>query len=165
MQKINIKKYTKEQMLKMLEEAAEKQEAAENCCCDKDCERSCCDEETAADEPAVPKLPTVRLFISQPMRGRSDEEIERGRAKLIKIAEADALGAARSKSSTAFSRAGSMFRPAQKRRFTIWASHSSCWRRRMWRSSPRVGRRRAAAASSTSAQYSTELELSCRNGM
>lgn len=29
MQKINIKKYTKEQMLKMLEEAAEKQEAAE----------------------------------------------------------------------------------------------------------------------------------------
>lgn len=30
MQKINIKKYTKEQMLKMLEEAAEKQEAAES---------------------------------------------------------------------------------------------------------------------------------------
>lgn len=29
MQKINIKKYTKEQMLKMLEEAVEKQEAAE----------------------------------------------------------------------------------------------------------------------------------------
>ena len=29
MQKINIKKYTKEQMLKMLEEAAEKQEEAE----------------------------------------------------------------------------------------------------------------------------------------
>lgn len=29
MQKINVKKYTKEQMLKMLEEAAEKQEAAE----------------------------------------------------------------------------------------------------------------------------------------
>lgn len=29
MQKINIKKVTKEQMLKMLEEAAEKQEAAE----------------------------------------------------------------------------------------------------------------------------------------
>lgn len=34
--------------------------AAENCCCDKDCECSCCDKETAADEPAVPKLPTVR---------------------------------------------------------------------------------------------------------
>ena len=50
--------------------------AAENCCCDEDCERSCCDEEPAADEPAVPKLPTVRLFISQPMRGKSDEEIE-----------------------------------------------------------------------------------------
>ena len=34
--------------------------AAENHCCDKDCERSCCDEEPAADEPAVPKLlPTV----------------------------------------------------------------------------------------------------------
>lgn len=34
--------------------------AAENCCCDEDCERSCCDEEPAADEPAVPKLlPTV----------------------------------------------------------------------------------------------------------
>lgn len=29
MQKINIKKYTKEQMLKMLEEAQDKQEAAE----------------------------------------------------------------------------------------------------------------------------------------
>ena len=29
MQKINVKKYTKEQMLKMLEEAVEKQEAAE----------------------------------------------------------------------------------------------------------------------------------------
>ena len=29
MQKINIKKYTKEQMLKMLEEALDKQEAAE----------------------------------------------------------------------------------------------------------------------------------------
>lgn len=34
--------------------------AAENRCCDEDCERSCCDEEPAADEPAVPKLlPTV----------------------------------------------------------------------------------------------------------
>ena len=34
--------------------------AAENHCCDEDCERSCCDEEPAADEPAVPKLlPTV----------------------------------------------------------------------------------------------------------
>ena len=30
MQKINIKKYTKEQMLKMLEEALDKQEAAES---------------------------------------------------------------------------------------------------------------------------------------
>lgn len=62
--------------------------AAENCCCDKDCERSCCDKETAADELAVPKLPTVRLFISQPMRGKSDEEIESEREDLIAIAEA-----------------------------------------------------------------------------
>lgn len=62
--------------------------AAENCCCDEDCERSRCDEETAADEPAVPKLPTVRLFISQPMRGKSDEEIEREREDLIAIAKA-----------------------------------------------------------------------------
>lgn len=62
--------------------------AAENCCCDKDCERSCCDEEPAADEPAVPKLPTVRLFISQPMRGKSDEEIESEREDLIAIAKA-----------------------------------------------------------------------------
>ena len=62
--------------------------AAENCCCDEDCERSCCDEEPAADEPAVPKLPTVRLFISQPMRGKSDEEIEREREDLIAIAKA-----------------------------------------------------------------------------
>lgn len=62
--------------------------AAENCCCDEDCEHSCCDEETAADEPAVPKLPTVRLFISQPMRGKSDEEIESEREDLIAIAKA-----------------------------------------------------------------------------
>ena len=62
--------------------------AAENCCCDNDCERSCCDKETAADEPAAPKLPTVRLFISQPMRGKSDEEIESEREDLIAIAKA-----------------------------------------------------------------------------
>lgn len=62
--------------------------AAENCCCDKDCERSRSDEETAADEPAAPKLPTVRLFISQPMRGKSDEEIESEREDLIAIAKA-----------------------------------------------------------------------------
>lgn len=62
--------------------------AAENCCCDEDCERSCCDEEPAADEPAVPKLPTVRLFILQPMRGKSDEEIESEREDLIAIAKA-----------------------------------------------------------------------------
>ena len=62
--------------------------AAENHCCDKDCERSRCDEETAADEPAAPKLPPVRLFISQPMRGKSDEEIESEREDLIAIAKA-----------------------------------------------------------------------------
>lgn len=62
--------------------------AAENCCCDEDCERSYCDEEPAADEPAAPKLPTVRLFISQPMRGKSDEEIESEREDLIAIAKA-----------------------------------------------------------------------------
>ena len=62
--------------------------AAENHCCDKDCECSRCDEEPAADEPAVPKLPTVRLFISQPMRGKSDEEIESEREDLIAIAKA-----------------------------------------------------------------------------
>lgn len=60
--------------------------AAENCCCDKDCERSRCDEETAADEPTVPKLPTVRLFISQPMRGKK-LQIEREREDLIAIAK------------------------------------------------------------------------------
>lgn len=62
--------------------------AAENCCCDEECERSCCDKEPAADEPATPKLPTVRLFISQPMRGKSDEEIESEREDLIAIAKA-----------------------------------------------------------------------------
>lgn len=66
--------------------------AAENCCCDEDCERSRCDEEPAADEPAVPKLPTVRLFISQPMRGKSDEEIKSEREKLVEIAEAVYFG-------------------------------------------------------------------------
>lgn len=44
--------------------------------------------EAAADESAVPKLPTVRLFISQPMRGKSDEEIESEREDLIAIAKA-----------------------------------------------------------------------------
>ena len=62
--------------------------AAENHCCDEECKRSRCDKETAADEPAVPKLPTVRLFISQPMRGKSDEEIESEREDLIAIAKA-----------------------------------------------------------------------------
>lgn len=59
--------------------------AAENCCCDEECR---CDKEAAADEPDAPKLPTVRLFISQPMRGKSDEEIEREREELITIAKA-----------------------------------------------------------------------------
>ena len=47
-------------------------------------EDRCCNE-TAAD---VPKLPKVRLFISQPMRGKSDEEIESEREDLIEIAKA-----------------------------------------------------------------------------
>ena len=62
--------------------------AVENHCCNEDCERSCCDKEPAADEPDAPKLPTVRLFISQPMRGKSDEEIESEREDLIAIAKA-----------------------------------------------------------------------------
>lgn len=66
--------------------------AAENCCCDEDCERSRCDEETAADEPTTPKLPPVRLFISQPMRGKTDEQIESEREKLVEIAEAVYFG-------------------------------------------------------------------------
>lgn len=66
--------------------------AVENCCCDEECERSCCDKEPAADEPTTPKLPTVRLFISQPMRGKSDEEIESEREKLVEIAEAVYFG-------------------------------------------------------------------------
>ena len=66
--------------------------AAENRCCDEDCERSCCDEEPAADEQAVPKLPTVRLFISQPMRGKTNEQIEREREELVEIAEAVYFG-------------------------------------------------------------------------
>lgn len=66
--------------------------AAENRCCDEDCERSCCDKETAADAPAAPKLPTVRLFISQPMRGKTNEQIEREREELVEIAEAVYFG-------------------------------------------------------------------------
>lgn len=66
--------------------------AAENCCCDEDCERSCCDEEPAADEPTTPKLPPVRLFISQPMRGKADEQIESEREELVEIAEAVYFG-------------------------------------------------------------------------
>ena len=66
--------------------------AAENHCCDKDCERSRRDEETAADEPTTPKLPPVRLFISQPMRGKTDEQIESEREKLVEIAEAVYFG-------------------------------------------------------------------------
>ena len=68
------------------------EEAAENHCCDKDCERSRCDEETAADEPTTPKLTPVRLFISQPMRGKTDEQIESEREKLVEIAEAVYFG-------------------------------------------------------------------------
>ena len=56
--------------------------AAEDRCCGKDCERSCCDKDSAAEE-----LPTVRLFVSQPMRGKTDEEIERERAELIETAK------------------------------------------------------------------------------
>lgn len=66
--------------------------AAENHCCDEECAHSRCDKEPAADEPAVPKLPTVRLFISQPMRGKSDEEIKSEREKLVEIAEAVYFG-------------------------------------------------------------------------
>lgn len=60
----------------------------EECRCDEGCERSCCDKEAAADEPAAPKLPTVRLFISQPMRGKTDEEIEHEREAMIAVAKA-----------------------------------------------------------------------------
>ena len=66
--------------------------AAGDRCCDEDCERSCCDKETAADAPAAPKLPTVRLFISQPMRGKTNEQIEREREELVEIAEAVYFG-------------------------------------------------------------------------
>lgn len=44
--------------------------------------------EPATDELTTPKLPTVRLFISQPMRGKSNEEIESEREGLIAIAKA-----------------------------------------------------------------------------
>lgn len=56
--------------------------AAEDRRCGEDCERSCLDKDSAAE-----KLPTVRLFISQPMRGKTDEEIERVRAELIETAK------------------------------------------------------------------------------
>lgn len=59
--------------------------AEENCCCDEECR---CDKEAAADEPAAQELPVVRLFISQPMRGKTDAEIEREREELIAIAKA-----------------------------------------------------------------------------
>ena len=48
--------------------------------------------EAAADAPAAPKLPTVRLFISQPMRGKTNEQIEREREELVEIAEAVYFG-------------------------------------------------------------------------
>jgi len=40
----------------------------------------------------VRKLPPVRLFISQPMRGKTDEQIESEREKLVEIAEAVYFG-------------------------------------------------------------------------
>lgn len=48
--------------------------------------------EAAADEPAEPKLLPVRLFISQPMRGKTNEQIEREREELVEIAEAVYFG-------------------------------------------------------------------------
>lgn len=69
--------------------------AVEERCCDEGCERACCDKASAADEPDAPELPKVRLFISQPMRGKTDEQIERERAELVEIAEAVYFGRGR----------------------------------------------------------------------
>ena len=53
-------------------------------------EGNCCGKDATADA-----LPTVRLFISQPMRGMTNEEIERKRAELVKIAKNAYLGRGR----------------------------------------------------------------------
>ena len=56
--------------------------AAEDRCRDEDGERPSCGKDDTENE-----LPTVRIFVSQPMRGKTDEEIERERAELIETAK------------------------------------------------------------------------------
>lgn len=50
-------------------------------------EDRCCDEGCCGKDDTENELPTVRLFVSQPMRGKTDEEIERERAELIETAK------------------------------------------------------------------------------
>lgn len=70
------------------------------------------------------------IFISQPMGGRSSDEINAERRRVIEIAR-------------------------QQSRWTIWPGASSSLQRPMWQSLLRAGRMPAAAALSTSAPRTT----------
>ena len=87
------------------------------------------------------------IFISQPMGGRSSDEVNAERRRVIEIArqkfgKVDVL-------ETFFDD----FR--QQSRWTIWPGASSSLQRPMWQSLLRAGRMRAAAALSTSAPRTT----------
>ena len=97
-----------------------------------------------------------KLFISQPMKGKSDEDILKERNKAI--AEAERL------CDDVVEVLDSFFQARQQilSRYGSWAS---LWRycpRLMWRISHRDGKMREGAGSSTNAQWSTASIVSNR---
>lgn len=80
-----------------------------------------------------------KLFISQPMKDKTNDEIERERERAI--AKRLNISVSLSKSSTPFLR---MHRTTQSH-FGFWLSLSGLWQMRISFISPRVGRTHAAA--------------------
>ena len=93
-----------------------------------------------------------KLFISQPMKDKTDEEILAVRAKAIESAERE-LGEPVEVIDSFFSRTRHMTRV----RFGIWLSHWNCCQRLMWRILRKTGNSIAVAVSRTSALLHTVL--------